>query len=79
MGVMKHLNPVKHCGGCKEQKRDEKILVDTDSGNLKAPLNEKITEQLLIMMMIITRYNTCDAFITLMMMIIICNNLDDDL
>ena len=35
--VMKHLNPVKHCGGCKEQKRDEKILVDTDSGNLKAP------------------------------------------
>ena len=31
------------------------------------------------MMMIITRYNTCDAFITLMMMMIICINLDDDL
>ena len=28
-------------------------------------------------MMIITRYNTCDAFITLMMMMIICINLDD--
>ena len=33
----------------------------------------------MIMMMIITRYNTCDAFITLMMMMIICINLDDDL
>ena len=28
-------------------------------------------------MMIITRYNTCDAFITQMMMMIICINLDD--